>query len=101
MLWNLRRDSMTEEKTKESEPLLLDKKRVQHLVEKIWKLLNKEKNYSVEEKFAAGIAYSKLIADYNHQSSEQFLAAVYGITMDKEMVDQAMRDTQDTDTMFH
>ena len=92
---------MTEDKSGQSEPLMLDKKRVQKLVEKIWKMLNKEKKYTVEEKFAAGIAYSKLISDYNHQSTEQFLAAVYGITMDKEMWDQAMRDKQATDTMFH
>ena len=92
---------MTEDKTKESEPLILDKKRVQKLVEKIWVMLNKEKKYTVEEKFAAGIAYSKLIADYNHQSTEQFLAAVYGIIMDKDMWDQAMQDKQANDTMFH
>ena len=92
---------MTEDKTKESEPLILDKKRVQKLVEKIWVMLNKEKKYTVEEKFAAGIAYSKLIADYNHQSTEQFLAAVYGIIMDKDMWNQAMRDNEANDTMFH
>ena len=92
---------MTEDKTKESEPLILDKKRVQKLVEKIWKMLNKEKKYTVEEKFAAGIAYSKLIADYNHQSTEQFLAAVYGIIMDKDMWNQTMQDNQANDTMFH
>ena len=92
---------MTDDKTKESEPLILDKKRVQTLVEKIWKMLNKEKKYTVEEKFAAGIAYSKLISDYNHQSTEQFLTAVYGITMNKDMWDQALQDNQTNDTMFH
>jgi hypothetical protein len=92
---------MTDDKTKESEPLILDKKRVQTLVEKIWKMLNKEKKYTVEEKFAAGIAYSKLISDYNHQSTEQFLAAVYGITMNTDMGNQPLQDNQTNDTMFH
>jgi hypothetical protein len=91
---------MTDKEPDASEPLVLDKKRVQHLVEKIWKTLNKEKHYSVEEKFAAGIAYSKLISDYNHHTTEQFLAAVYGIIMDKDMWEQAMQDKQATDTMF-
>jgi hypothetical protein len=91
---------MTEDKSEASEPIVLDKKRVGKLVEKIWLVLDKEKNYSVEEKFAAGIAYSKLISDYNHQSTEQFMAAVYGIIMNKEMWDQAMRDLHTTDNMF-
>jgi uncharacterized protein (DUF2164 family) len=101
MVWKSRSDKMSEDKTVKSEPIILDKRRVQKLVEKIWKMLNKEKKYTVEEKFAAGIAYSKLISDYNHQSTEQFLAAVYGITMDKDMWNQAMHDKQNTDTMFH
>jgi hypothetical protein len=91
---------MTEDKTEPSEPIVLDKKRVGKLVGKIWKTMEKEKKYTVEEKFAAGIAYSKLISDYNHHSTEQFMAAVYGITMNKEMWDQAMRDMQATDNMF-
>jgi hypothetical protein len=91
---------MTEDKTEASEPVVLDKKRVGKLVRKIWLTLNNEKKYTVEEKFAAGIAYSKLISDYNHQSTEQFMAAIYGITMDKEMWDQAMRDLQASDNMF-
>jgi hypothetical protein len=78
----------------------LSRKTVNQLVKKIYLLLKAEKKYTIEEKFAAGIIYSKFISDSNHGSREDFLYNVNAITMDEDAMKKMIQDVESTENMY-
>lgn len=78
----------------------LNGKKVNQLVKKIFLLLKAEKEYTIEEKFAAGILYSKFISDSNHESRDDFLYNVNAITMDEDTLKKIRDDIEATENMY-